>query len=663
MQFDIATTTQITKYPWRNLDQGNSVWNDFWDTRPIYPAAFPDLTKPSYAEGGGTGGAHIVSDRDLSGYNDNDKQNVRGSTGLKYNFNAINGLSAKAFVSFSLDYGAAKNFSKPVNYFKYDYASDVYTAAGTLGASALTQSKSMDRMITQQYSLDYNNVLVEDHQISVLALFEAIDYYSDNLTAYRKNFLTTAIDQLFAGSSTGMTNNGSAAEMGRESVVGRLNYGYRNRYLLETSIRADASAKFSTKSRWGYFPSILLGWRLSKENFMDKFEAVDELKLKASYGASGNDNVLNFQYLTGYNLGTYATGGNYLFGSSAAQGVVSTGIANPDLTWEQINIYNTGLEFSFWNSKLYGETDAFYRERSGIPATRTATLPSSFGAGLPQENLNVLNDRGFELQIGTRGENNGFRWDISGNISWSRSKWDHFEEPIYTDPEQERISKVSGRWTDRQFGYVSDGLFTSQDQINNLGYDQDLKGNSTLRPGDIKYKDMNGDLKIDWKDQVEIGKGTIPHWMVGLSTDLKYKNFDLSFLFQGALGFYKYLDLNARSNLSELVYKLRWNEQNNNANAVVSRLGGSSLNGLVSDYYYVKSDYIRLKSITLGYSIPESLLNRYKIKQLRIYTSAYNLLTFSGLTKYETDPEAPSGLGGFYYPQQRTITFGINVSF
>lgn len=661
-QIDIASTVEFRKFPWRPMDEGlNTSWQDFWKTLPTYPSTLPDPTKISFAGGGGTGGAHIVTNREIAGYNDANNQNIKGTMALNYTFKAIKGLSAKAFLNYSQDYRTNKNFQKPVDFYTYDYASNTYTLAGALSNNGLTITKNQSRMITGQFSLNYDNTIGKDHHLTGLALYEVIDYYSDWLNAMRKNFLTYSIDQMFAGSSTGMENNGSAAEMGRESVVGRLNYSFRNKYLVETTFRADASAKFPSEKRWGYFPSVSLGWRLSEEGFMDGAGLFDDLKLRTSYGSSGNDAVGNFQYLAGYRLGGIWDGGTYLLGNKTAQGMISTGLANPNLTWEKMQIYNLGLDFSMWKRKIYGEADAFYRERTGIPATRISTLPSTFGSNLPPENINSINNRGFELQLGTTGEYRRFKWDVSGNISWSRAKWDHYEEPLYEDPDQNRIYTQSGRWIDQQFGYLSDGLFTSQEEINALGYDQDSKGNTTLRPGDLKYLDTNDDKIVDWKDMVVIGKGTTPHWMIGLNTNLQWGNFDFSALLQGAMGHYNYISVPGGL-LSSIYYEDRWTDKVNDPNSFFPRLGGAASNSWFSDHYYKKADYLRLKTLTFGYNIPEKWLNRYNIKQVRIYTAGMNLWTFSELTKYNIDPESPSGMGGYYYPQQRTITFGINLS-
>lgn len=601
----------------------------------------------------------MVTNRDIAGYNDYGSHNLKGTISLNYDFKAIKGLSAKALVNILQDYGTNKNFSRPVEFYTYDPGSAIYTLAGSLGSKAsLTVAKNENRVLTQQLSLKYEKTYNDIHQLTALALYEAIDYSSNSLSGSRINFLTASIDQLYAGSTSGMSNFGSATEMGRKSYVGRLNYTLKSKYLFEAIFRADASAKFPSANRWGYFPGLSAGWRISKESFFESFKNLDELKLRASYGESGNDGVGNFQYLSGYKYGN-----TYVLGGTAQPGLVSTGLANPELTWEQIKIYNAGLDFSFWNRKLYGELDAFYRIRSGIPTTKAGSLPSSFGAALPPENLNSLNDRGFELRLGTSNKINDFFWDISGNISWSRAKWDHYEEPEYTDPLRAKIYGRSGNWTDMTFGYISDGLFTDQTQIDQLPFNLDGQNNKTLKPGDIRYKDLNQDGVLDWKDQIQIGKGTTPHWMLGLNMNLKYNRFDFSALFQGAFGYYNYIVLHHAEVPPAIKFEERWTVANNNPNALVPRLGGATTNSLYSDFYYKNAGYIRLKVMSFGYTLPQNVLDKLKLGQVRAYVAGTNLLTFDKLKKYSTDPEAPSGSSGYYYPQQKTISLGLNLSF
>ncbi|HEY0273896.1 MAG TPA: TonB-dependent receptor [Chitinophaga sp.] len=669
LQFDVASTVANTKYPPRLASTSApnaAAWQDFWNTVPIYPATLPDPTKNSYANGGGTGGAQLVTNMDIAGYAKSVSQDLKGTVALNYVSHAIEGLSAKALVNYLQNYTTGTTFEKPYSYYTYDYATNTYNLAGGFISNAdmrITDSKS--RTLTGQFSINYDHTFNKDHQLKLLGLYEVIDYYSDYLSGSRNNYLTDKIDQLYAGSLSGVSNDGSASTMGRASYVARLNYSFRDKYLLESSVRADASAKFPADKRWGYFPSVSVGWQLAKEKFMRSVRNLDELKIRASYGSAGDDGVGNFQYLTGYQIASdHLTGISYLFGNGEAPALIATGLANPELTWEKIKIYNGGIDFSLWNRKLYGSGDVFFREETGIPATATTSLPASFGAILPPQNLNSLNNRGFELVLGTAGSIHDLHWDVSGNISWSRAKWEHYEEPDYTDPDQKRIYQKSGHWTDETFGYLSDGLFTSQAQIDHLGFNQDnnfTNPNSSLRPGDIRYKNMNGDSILDWRDEQLIGKGTTPHWMYGFNLNLSYKNFDFSTLMQGAFGYYKQPVLSLGGEFTTVQYNNRWTTENNDPHAIIPRFGG--VGAKFSDYLYKKAGYMRVKSLALGYTLPRKLLTPAKISTVRVYFAGTNLFTFDKLKQYRIDPEAPSALAGFYYPQQRTLSFGLNVSF
>lgn len=657
LSVDLTLTYEDRNFPVRGMGNDGHLWQDLYNTKPWYPAQLPDPAKLAWG-GIDVGSIAATSNAELTGYNHNKRRDLRGSVSLSYDFKHIKGLKAKAFVNYIDDEQYVKEFTKPIKYYTYNTATDTYNYAGNFKEKAeLRERMYRNSILTQQYSLTYSNLFNETHRVSGLALFESIDYANNNFMAYRKDFLTPSIEQLYAGSTSGMSNDGSAGEMGRASLVMRINYAFKDRYLVETILRADASAKFPSDSRWGYFPGISLGWVASQEDFFKSLTFVDDLKLRVSYGQSGNDAVGNFQYLSGYSMR-----GTYLLGDAPISGLYSTGLANPLLTWEKMSIYNGGIDFSFLGRKVHGSIEGFYRQRDGIPATRIQSLPSTFGSALPPENLNSLNDRGFELNLGTAGKTGNFSYDVSGNISWSRSKWDTYEEPDYEDPEQKRINQLSGQWTDRVFGYVSEKLFTSQEEIDALKYTYSaLGGNHSLRPGDIKYSDLNEDGVLDWKDQKDIGMGTMPHWMYGFSVELKYRDFDLSALFQGAFGYYTNAALGFET---EVKYKERWTQEKNNANALIPRLGGSTSNGWTSDYYYKSTSYLRLKNASLGYNVPKKILDRVGVNQVRLYVAGTNLFTVSNIRKYGIDPEVPNiGNKLMYYPQQRTFSFGLNLSF
>lgn len=658
LRLDISATNEYRKYPWRS--QKWELWADFFQTFPMYPATLPDKTKLSYANGGGTGGAHLMTNSDIAGYDNTDNTTLNTTMSLDYSVKQVKGLSLKAFINVLQYNSFEKFFEKPLTFWTYDIASGIYTKAGALNDKAfLNETSGRSRNITSQFSINYDNIFAQYHHVAALALYESIDYSSDWLYGGRRDFMTPAIDQLFMGTIQTSNTNGSASEMGRKSVVARLNYDYKGKYLLESTFRADASAKFPADKRWGYFPGLTIGWRISEEGFIkDNLSSIDNLKIRAGYGESGNDGVGNFQYLEGYRAGNAV-----MIGGSQVSGMVSTGLANPNLTWERIKISNIGTDFSFFKRKLFGELDVFYRQRNGIPATRITSLPVTFGANQPPENLNGMNNRGFEVQLGTSGAIKDFNYEISGNLSWSRSKWEHYEEPAYTDPDQDRLFKMSGRWTDYVYGYKTNGLFTSQAQIDALGYNMDGQNNSSLKPGDLIYLDTNDDKIVDWKDQVEIGKGTTPHWMLGLNTNLQYKNFDLSALFQGAFGYYNFITPGI-GQMPLFMFEMRWTEENNNANAFIPRSGStSSAGGGLNDHFYQKAGYVRLKTLSIGYDLPNRLIDKINFSKVRVYAAGTNLFTFNKLRKFEIDPEVPSGNTGQSYPQQMTVTLGLNISF
>ncbi|MGC4233632.1 MAG: TonB-dependent receptor [Niabella sp.] len=642
----------------RPQNGGGYLFADMYNNYPMYPSSLPDPTKIPFS-GSATGGALVQSNRELGGYTDDHFQTLSQGVTINYNFKSLKGLSLKAFGNYTRVNYNKKSFARPVDLWTYNVDTKEYTLAAQYNSNTqLDQLKSESTTLTGQFSVNYNNTINKVHSVDAMLLYEAYSYADDYISAGRSNFTFPTLDQMFAGSISTVSNNGSASQTGRSSYVGRVNYGYANKYLAQFILRADASARFPAESRWGYFPSASLGWRIGRENFLKEVYNIDELKLRASYGASGNDGIGNFQYLSGYGPTLMPA----LFGGTPVMGIAPLAMPNPTLSWERISIYNAGLEYSFFGRRLFGELDFFYRERNGIPTRRTVSLPSTFGTELPLENLNSQSNRGIELTLGTAGKSDDWKWEISGNISWQRARWEHVEEIEYTDPDAKRINKLSGNWVDRTFGYKTAGLFTSQDQIDQLGIE--YPGNPTLHLGDVRYIDTNNDGILNWKDQVEIGKGQIPQWMSGLNMNISYRNFDLTALIQGAFGYYKNVLLTA---YTQTFFDNRWTASNNNPNALISRLGGAGTNYLVSDRNFIKADYARLKNISLGYTLAKALMQRIGFQNARVFIGATNIYTLSKLNKFDLDPESPYAVQDgqpttSYYPQQKTVMLGVNIS-
>jgi TonB-linked SusC/RagA family outer membrane protein len=654
---ELSMTNRKEYFPPIDGINHSNFWETLYQSDPAYPTSLPDPDRLPYANIPLGSSVYMTSTK-LAGYTDNRNKHIRSSGSVSYDFKYVKGLKAKALVYYNYYANAQKRFTRQRDFYLYDFENERYTrAASSTNPTSMSQQASFDDNLTQQYSLSYNNVFNEIHNVSATVIYEAITSSGNGFNAQRSGFNSLAVEQFSAGDPTTATNSSWSSEMGRVSWISRINYILKNRYLLETIFRADASAKFAPNHRWGYFPSVSLGWILSEESFMKSFSALDNMKLRASMGKSGYDSVGDFNYLS-----IYGFDGGYKIGDNIMTGIYSTRLANEAFSWEEMTIYNVGVDFSFLKRKLYGTIEGFYRLREGILGNRNRSVPSSFGANLPTENLNSQDTRGFEISLGTAGRTGDFSYDISGNISWSRSKHVSLDEAEYANEDQKRISGRNGRWTDLTYGYVSDGLFTSQKEIDELPYIYaDLNGNSTLRPGDIKYKNLNGDNKLDWRDQTIIGTGGTPNWMYGINGLLQYKDFDLSVLFQGAFGYTTYIWMDPL--YTDYAFSHRWTEENNDPHALVPRVGSNGANGLTSDYWTHNTSYIRLKNAALGYNIPKKILKKINVDKIRIYVAGTNLLTLSSLSEYGVNPEQSNGNPTSFYPMQRTISFGLNISF
>lgn len=643
------------------VGSNNNFWKDLiYGADPTFALTLPDPNKAAYA-GIPYGSPVWATNSELSGYQDRRNNITQFKGELKYDFDFLPGLSAKGTVIYRNNDSDQKVVKKQEEFYTYNADIDEYTyVRSSQDPQFLSRANSASTQIVQQYSLNYTNVFADVHNVSGLFMYEQQERKDKGFDTSRGGYKSMILEELFAGDPLTAANNSWSNIEGRVSWIGRLNYSYMDRYMIETILRADASSYFPKNHRWGYFPSVSVGWNIAKEDFLSGSDVVDNLKLRLSYGQSGNDGVGRFAYLAGY---TYDA--TYTIGKDLISGLVPSSLPNPYLTWEEMETYNAGIDYSFLNRKLYGEFDFFYRKQTGVPGRRSNSIPSSFGASLPEENLNSISTMGFEFRVGTAGKIGDVDYDVSGNIARSRSKWIDFDEANFTDPDEERLYKNSGRYTDRRIGYVFDGLFTSQEEVDNWEYtfDQLNNDNSSLRPGDVKYKDLNGDGVINWRDQKAIGKGAEPHWTFGLNLNLKYKNFDLSALFQGAFDYTTYIDLAGAS--TELQFKSYWDEKTNNrADALLPRPSGSSTNWFYSDYRNHNTAYMRLKNLALGYEVPVTLLTKIGIDRFRLYVAGTNLFTISSLSKYGVDPEMPEGYGaGVYYPQQFTLSVGCNLTF
>lgn len=657
-----------------DLDRTNlndeQLFRSTYDALPTMLSQFPDSKKIPY-QGFSSYNPVAEIDPDIAGYSRKNTSVIKATLDLKYDFPFLKGLSARVLGSYLQNRIDTKIWDKKYDTYYYDSSSDKYTYAQSAGFdTSLEHKTTQDRTLTGQFSLNYDTKINKMHSFKGLALFEVIDQKGDWFSAERSKYVSDALDYLYAGSKDFQLADGKANESSRASFVARFNYDYASKYLFETTLRCDASPNFPADKRWGVFPSVSLAWRISEEHFVkDNLKWLSNLKLRGGIGKSGRDDTGAFQYISGYNMT-----GNYIVDGNMMTGIVTSGLANENITWETMTNYNIGLDFSMFNSRFYGQFDFFYRLREGILAKRTQSLPNTFGAILPAENINSQNNRGFELVLGYNGSYNNFKYDVSGNVGFSRAKWVHFEEPNYTNIDDIRIYKKTGQWTDVFVGYVSDGLFESQKEIDNLGYDQDGLGNKSLKPGDIKYVDINKDGKIDESDQDIIGHDKNPLLTFGLNINAAFKGLDLGLLFQGAAKSSIYLqnfNMGSLRNCPVVVFNGRWTEDNPSSEALFPRqdLSAQKNRSVISDFYLKDASYFRLKNISIGYTFPKKLMQKVNLGSLRIYLAGTNVFTISELMrKYDLDPEAQvdaslRNKAGWYYPQQMSVSFGLEVKF
>ena len=675
---DLSYRFEKTERARNNID---ALMTELLTTRPTLPTSLPDPSIGEAYSGFSQRNPISSSKRENAGFWDRDEDVIQGRLGLTYDMPFIKGLSAKAEVGLTRYNRGIKQFNKPTDLYEYQPATDTYLYQATQRAvSSVSDNQFRRTQIYPLVSLNYDRTF-GDHNIKALALHEQITRKFSQFGASRLNLLSLSIPELFIGSQNNQTNNGfSGSDIGRKSYVARVNYTFQDKYLLEATFRADGNVLFSPERRWGYFPSFSAGWVLSEEPFLNIGDgALEFLKLRVSYSQLGDDTAdgLNgFDYLTGYELQN-----PIILGDGNAEPTIRTiGLVNPLLTWEEMTVYNIGIEASLWNGKLSIETELFYRIREGIIARNIEDVPSTFGADLPVVNIDSQDNRGIEVSAVYQEKIGNFRLTLAPNFSLARANWIEVKsQEAFEDPDQKRLFELDGKRVNRFVGYVADGIFMSQTEIDEHPVIQDDNENSTLRPGDIKYVDRDGDGVITFRDQEEIAfRQGIPEMVFGMNLDLEYKNFRLSALFQGASKFSININSAARTMFSNqsipltYQYDRRWQPDlndptvniNPNASLPAATQSPSFNNNRNSNFWVKDVTYYRLKNLNLSYSLPASILGNSGIEQAEFYVAGENLvlLTNLGIYKNSFDPEFEPGSLSNRLPITRSVAFGVRIT-
>lgn len=622
--------------------------------------------KTYYADGRpvNTAGEHVIEEIKHSGYNKGLYNTFQGTLSLNWNLNFITqGLSAKANVSYGKYYNFSKAFNTPYTIYTEDSEGNVIgtkTNGGNGGKTALTESFDHNYSSFLNVGLYYNHSF-NKHNVSGLLLYEQSNTKGDNFYGTKQDFAISTKDELFASGPENQDFSGSGyLSDARRSVVGRINYDYANKYLLEATFRLDGSYKFPKGNRYGFFPSFSAGWRISEESFLRDSEAlsfISNLKLRASFAEVGNDKVSPYQFEDSYTMSS-----NYgPFFNNEAQAIIYYGVfPNKNITWETADNFDIGLDLELWRGLLGIEFDYFLKKTRDILWSRVRSVPATFGRSLPNENYAKMRNSGFDMTLSHTNHIGLLSYSLKGTLSYAVNKVTRIDDPSNALDYQKQLNRPLGF----RSGYKALGLFQSKEEAQN--YMGGKQFGVTSLAGDIKYEDVNKDGVIDSKDQTVISKyNNTPRMIFGLSGETYWKGFDFGFLLQGAAMRNIMLSMNSRVTLSDggnsYAYLLdAWSPTNKGAKYPLLWTGSRSVNNRNSSYWLKNADYLRLKTITLGYSISLPVLRKIYIEKIRVYVSGTNLLTWTPLDGF--DPEAGAG-NGAYYPQQKLYSIGMNINF
>lgn len=557
-------------------------------------------------------------------------------------------------------YDPTNSFSKAWRLPTYVYYKDANTGELTRGRSGrganypdLNDQAEFASRLYLTSRLNYDRKF-GNHNISAMAGYEQQTNRGNYITASRSDYVSTALPQIFAGSTdkTKQSNNGSESQGARKNYFARLAYNYSEKYLAEFTFRRDGSPNFAKEYRWGNFPSASVGYVISKEHFFDNIRFVNLLKVRASYGLMGNDLVNAFQYLQ-----TYSYGNSYVIGNNDVSGLVQSGAPNPRITWETAKTTNIGFDADLWSGKLGITFDYFKTRRSDILTKRAAVIPGYTGLSLPDENIGIVDNKGFELVLNHADRKGRLTYNLSGNFAFVRNKVVFSDEQPAAEPYQ----FATGRPMGAGLYYNAIGVFKDQADIDKYPHF------INARPGDLKYEDVNGDGELNSLDRIRINQTSTPEITYGFSASFQYEGFDFSFLLQGQakaksyFGDYFPVMSYSLGNFLDWRANGRWTPENTNATQPRASYDVFNNNTAGSTQWLFNASFLKLRNLQLGYTLPQNLVKKAGMQKMRLYISGSNLLILSDhMKELGFDPETTDY---WYYPPQRVINFGATITF
>lgn len=625
---------------------------------------------------------------EMSGYNNSKKFQYQTQVDINYEVPVVKGLS----LGITAVYDGQVNDNRVLykNFILYDYMTDM---PKTSSVAPTTFNNEITNFVRKelQSKLAYRRTFGQ-HNIASTLVYQVRRIDNNGVRARRQFddlFTTPIVDQ---GSLTNQLATGSRSEQAYLSFLGRFNYDYMNKYLLEVSFREDGSYRYSPGQRWGFFPAVSAGWRIGQETFFrNAIPVVTDLKLRASWGKSGRDAGNPFQYYEGYTFGNVA--GGYVFNPGVLTlGMVPPGVVNNNLSWVNTTIVDLGFDLEMWKGKLGFVFDVFRRDETGLLATRASSLPNTFGANFPQENLNSQWQQGYDLSISHRNTVNNFSYGISGTLTYSRTYYKHRERSpnqstwdVWQNSNDTYDDK--GRIQGRVFGFERDGIWTDITQLETAVLQGGSTGNYRMLPGMDKIVDTDGNGVINNDDRLPImwsGAGTNPPLQFGTTMNASYRNFSLtiglagSSLFTMAKSRGDQWGYGTQYQMFLARYLDRWHTENDTDNpfdpatkwipgkweALTVNSSGTTT-GNQTDKWRVDATYLRIKTVELGYNIPAQYAKYIGLSSARVFVNGYNLFTFCNDFLKDMDPERDEGAygAGNTYPIMRSFNFGLSVKF
>ncbi len=576
-------------------------------------------------------------------------KNNFGVANLKANIEILKGLNFESQYGITLGGLNQKIFSNAYEIRDYYDPSLIRQQVKT---NSLTEIRDYSEQSTLNNLLTYQ-ATAGKHAFKTLLGYSQVSYKYNYLSAGRKDFYNNDIQSISQGSLSSRDNTGYESAWGLRSYFGRFNYNYAEKYFIELNGRYDGSSRFTGSNRYSFFPSVSGAWRISREKFWDSFsDVVNELKIRGSWGKTGNQSVGLYSYLE------TLSALNYDFGGASVQGLYQSSVANSNLTWETTIQSDIGLDASFFKNKL-GITFDYYNKRTeGI--LLYLPIPLTVGLNAPPQNAGSVENKGWELGISYRSAVKDFRYGVAFNISDVNNKITSLAGTgpyIYNDYWVTTIQE-EGLPINSYIGYKADGFFKTQAEVD--AYPTLFPG---TKPGDLKYVDINKDGKLDAADMAYIGSD-IPHFTFGLNMDLNYKSFDMNILFQG-VGKVQAMIGEAAGNVEWQSFVMDFEKDYWTPTHTDARFprpeAFADKNWVNADFWLLNSSYLKLKNIQLGYTLPSALTDRVNIQKLRIYVAKSNVFTISKANKWGMDPEFNVSMRE--YPQLSLTTIGLNLTF